>query len=85
MNQPAEIVIVGAMNDPRTQTLLNAAWQAYMPWRVVLPLDPVRDAATITRRGFPASSVPVAYVCRGQTCSAPVSDPAALVKYLSNP
>ena len=85
VNQPVEIVIVGVMDEPRTQSLLNAAWQAYVPWRVVLPLDPARDAATITTRGFPASSVPIAYVCRGQTCSAPMSDPAALVNLLSNP
>jgi uncharacterized protein len=85
VNQPTEITVVGAMDDPRTQALLIGAWQAYVPWRVVLPLDPARDAATITTHGFPASSVPVVYVCRGQTCSAPLSDPAALVNLLSNP
>jgi uncharacterized protein YyaL (SSP411 family) len=85
VNQPTEIAVVGAMDDPRTQALLIGAWQAYVPWRVVLPLDPARDAATLTARGFPAPSVPVVYVCRGQTCSAPMSDPAALVNLLSNP
>jgi len=48
-----------------------------------LPLDPARDAVTIAARGFPVASAPVAYVCRGQTCSAPVSDPAALVALAS--
>ena len=85
VNQPTEIVVVGAMDDPRTQSLLTAAWQAFVSWRVVLPLDPARDAATLTTRGFPASGVPVAYACRGQTCSAPMSDPAVLANLLSNP
>ena len=83
VNEPTEIAVVGTMSDPRTQALLSAAWQAYVPWRVVLPLDPARDQATIEARNLPATSVPVAYVCRGQTCSAPVSDTAALVAQLS--
>lgn len=83
VNEPTEIAIIGAMDDPRTQALLSAAWQTYAPWRIVLPLDPARDAATISARSFPASNVPVAYVCRGPTCSAPVSEPAALVELLS--
>ncbi len=85
VNEPTEIAVVGALGDPLTQALLSAAWQAYVPWRVVLPLDPARDQATIEARNLPASSVPVAYVCRGQTCSAPVSDPALLVALLTLP
>ena len=82
VNEPAEIVIVGAMDDPRTQAMVAAAWRAYVPWRVVRPLDPSRDAAAIAARGWPSSAVPTAYVCRGQTCSAPISDPASLVNLL---
>jgi uncharacterized protein YyaL (SSP411 family) len=84
VNEPTEVAVVGAMDDPRTQALLAAAWQVYVPWRSVLPLDPARDKATIEARGFPASSAPVAYVCRGQTCSAPMSDPASLVNLLAD-
>jgi len=83
VNEPTEIAVVGAMDDPRAQALLAAAWQTYAPWRIVLPLDPARDTAAISARRLPASSVPVAYVCRGSTCSAPVSEPAALVEMLS--
>ena len=83
VNEPTEIAVVGTTSDPRAQSLLSAAWQAYVPWRIVLPLDPARNADKISARGFPASDVPVAYVCRGQTCSAPVSEPTALVKLLS--
>jgi uncharacterized protein YyaL (SSP411 family) len=83
VNEPTEVAVVGAMDDPRTQALLSAAWQVYVPWRVILPLDPARDAATISARGFPVSNTPVAYVCLGQTCSAPVSDPAALIALLA--
>jgi uncharacterized protein YyaL (SSP411 family) len=73
VNEPTEIAVIGALSDPLTQALHSAAWQAYVPWRVVLPLDPARDQATIEARNLPASSVPVAYVCHAQTCSAPVS------------
>jgi uncharacterized protein YyaL (SSP411 family) len=83
VNEPTEIAVVGTLSDPRARALLSAAWQAFLPWRVVLPLDPVRDAAAIAARGLTAASTPVAYVCRGQTCSAPVSDPAALVALIS--
>jgi len=84
VNQPTEIAIVGAMDDPRTQALLTAAWQTYVPWRIVLPLDPARDAATITTRGFPIQNEPAAFVCRDQTCSAPVTTPLDLVRLLNS-
>ena len=84
VNQPTEIAVVGAMDDPRTQALLAAAWQAYVPWRIVLPLDPARDAAIITTRGFPIQNEPAAFVCRDQTCSAPVMAPLDLVRLLNS-
>ena len=86
VSEPTEIAVVGALapRDPRPQAMLSAAWQVYVPWRIVRPLDPARDAATISARGFPASDAPVAYVCRGRTCSAPVSDPALLTALLSD-
>ena len=84
VNQPTEIVVVGAMDEPRTQALLTGAWQTYMPWRIVLPLDPARDAATITTRGFPIQNEPAAFVCRDQTCSAPVMAPLDLVRLLNS-
>jgi hypothetical protein len=84
VTEPTEVAVVGATGDARTLALLSAAWQAHAPWRVVLPLDPARDAAMISARGLPASGVPTAYVCRGQTCSAPVSEPHSLVNLLTN-
>lgn len=83
VNEPTEIAMVGAVDDPRMQAMLAAAWQAYVPWRIVRPLDPSRDATAIAARGWPSSSVPTAYVCRGQTCSAPVTDPASLANLLA--
>jgi hypothetical protein len=84
VNQPTEIAIVGAMDDPHMQALRVAAWQAYVPWRIVLPLDPARDAATIATRGFPIQNEPAAFVCRNQTCSAPVMAPLDLVRLLNS-
>jgi uncharacterized protein YyaL (SSP411 family) len=83
VNEPTEIAVVGSTGDPRTQAMLSAAWQAYVPWRVVRLLDPARDAATIAARGFPTSNTLAAYVCRERTCSAPMSDPTSLVNLLT--
>jgi uncharacterized protein YyaL (SSP411 family) len=82
VNDPTEIVVVGDMSA--AQPLLAAAQRVYVPWRVVLPLDPARDAATITTRGFPIQDEPAAFVCRNQTCSAPVTVPLDLVRLLAD-
>ena len=84
VNQPTEIAVVGATDDSRTQALLTVAWQAFVPWRIVLPLDPARDTATITARGFPIQTEPAAFVCHGQTCSAPVTAPLDLARLLNS-
>ena len=82
VNQPTEIAVVGTVDDPRTQALLTAAWQAFVPWRVVLPLDPTRQAEAIAARALPIQDVPAAYVCHDQTCSAPITVPGELIRLL---
>ena len=49
-----------------------------LPYRVVQLLDPERDATRLEALFLPQEPAPAAYVCLGATCSAPLTDPAAL-------
>jgi uncharacterized protein len=75
-----EVVLVGPRRDPRMRALASVVHRAYIPNRTLAWIDPsdpasVRAAAALAEgkgRG------PAAYVCRGRTCSLPVTDPEAL-------
>jgi hypothetical protein len=75
----AEIVVTG--QGPRAEALLAAARQIPPLNRIVLhaasaaalpPAHPARDKAS-------AASEPQAFICAGETCSLPVTDPAGLI------
>ena len=78
LNEPLEIRIVGGLDDERTRELHAAALKVYAPGKLVQLLDPVRDTERIAQFGYPADVTPLAYVCVGTRCLAPVNDPAAL-------
>jgi uncharacterized protein YyaL (SSP411 family) len=78
--QPAATVaIVGKADDERTRALLQAALASYRPGRMVLRFSPDEEGLP-----YPAGSdgQPVAYVCAGESCSAPTSEAATLVEEL---
>ncbi|HJQ75541.1 MAG TPA: hypothetical protein VJ814_11670, partial [Gaiellaceae bacterium] len=76
---PTEVVVVGERDRPETGALWGEVAATYLPHRVLVaaapddpdPLVPARDRPPVDAR-------PTAYVCRNFTCSAPVTDPAAL-------
>jgi len=76
-------VITGEPADWRTAALLRAALGAADPAVVVLQAAPSR----VLPPGHPAhgktGAEPAAYVCRGNVCGLPVSDPAALAALLA--
>jgi uncharacterized protein YyaL (SSP411 family) len=77
-----DIVLVGAREDARTRALAEAVFAKWIPNRTVAWLDP-RDetskaACALLAADKPARDVPVAYVCRGRTCSLPVTTPHGL-------
>jgi hypothetical protein len=76
---PLSAVITGDPADPRTQALLAAARRGYRP-NLTLSLA-AADPALPLHRDRPG--LPAAFVCRNQTCAAPVQDPAALERLLS--
>ena len=72
--EPDETVIVADVGDHTGSPLrfIHAAHAAYSPWRIVRALDKQRDAEVIAQRGYPVSRTPVAFVCKGTSCSAPI-------------
>jgi uncharacterized protein YyaL (SSP411 family) len=81
-----DVVILGAKDDPRAKALHHATFARYLPNRNVVWADP-GDAASLAAarlltEGKPAGSAPSAFVCRGRTCSAPVTTPDELTKLL---
>ena len=93
LSLPKEIVIVGPRTDSRTQALLDAVFQRYLPNRVVmgapegvqnLGADEASFATALPlleQRGL-VEGQPTAYVCQHYVCQLPVTDPEALVEQL---
>jgi uncharacterized protein YyaL (SSP411 family) len=81
---PAEIAIIGPPGDRRTAGLHAAALRAAPPGAVLAVGDGTGDARIplLAGRGL-VNGAPAAYVCRGFTCQAPVTDPAELEVTLS--
>lgn len=85
---PTDVVIAGARNSPDVRALVRAAHGVYLPDATVLVRDPDDAAADadptppVLRDKLPIDGRAAAYVCRGFTCSAPVTDPAELARIL---
>ena len=78
-----EVVIVGRADDAAARALATVARRAYAPSLVLALVAP--DAPSAERGAGAAlegrrqeGGVATAYVCRGRTCSAPVTSPDAL-------
>jgi uncharacterized protein YyaL (SSP411 family) len=81
LSGPAEIAIVGPDDDPRTADLLRAALHVAPPGAVFAlgsGSESSADAVPLLNARPLVSGGPAAYVCRGFTCRAPVTTPAAL-------
>ncbi|MCL2584853.1 MAG: thioredoxin domain-containing protein [Streptosporangiales bacterium] len=75
---PAEVAIVGPPDDPRTRDLLRTALHAASPGAVfALGSGSDPEIPLLEGRGL-VQGAPAAYVCRGFTCQAPVTESAAL-------
>jgi len=83
----AQVVIVGPRDDEATRALWAEVAGRYLPFAVVLPVDPGTDPDLMTRLPWvgvmrPMNGAPAAYVCQDFTCREPVTDPAALGRVL---
>jgi len=90
LRAPLDIVVVGRPDDDRTLSLVRAAYEAPRSGKRVFAFEPgtvqARDlpaglAATLPE--LPFDGAPVALVCEGTTCQAPVQTPTALRELLS--
>ena len=82
-----QIVILGKPDDPRTEALLDVLRRTSLPNRVVTrlrPGQPLPDAHPAAGKSL-VDAAPTVYVCRGMTCSPPVTDPEALRAELQAP
>ncbi len=82
ITEPVRIHVIGPMEDPATRRLLAAAWRGEPFARVVVPMDPRRDAPAIQAQGFPLDGMPAAYVCVGTRCLPPARTPEEIAERL---
>jgi uncharacterized protein YyaL (SSP411 family) len=87
LNSPVEIAIVGRGDDPRSHELVRAAWQTYLPNRVIaLSIEDDKNASHVVallRDRTMQGALPTAFVCEAYTCQNPVSTPADLLNHLA--
>jgi len=80
LRDPLDVSLSGQPSDPRIQEMLGEVHRRFLPGRVLsvsadqlLPLHEGRGLAT---------GRPLAFVCRGRTCAAPVGTASALAGLL---
>jgi uncharacterized protein YyaL (SSP411 family) len=78
-----ELAIVGNPEDVRFQALDRAAAGAFVPALLLAGGQPAEnaDVPLLALRGMNATA-PMAYLCRGYACDAPVGEPEALAAQL---
>ena len=85
LDQPVQIVIVGVLDDPACQVLRRVVLAAALPAATLLSLPPGEALPD----GHPATGKtqvdgrPTVYVCPGQTCWLPITEPDVLTDTLA--
>ncbi len=80
LESPREVVVAGALDDPRTLRLLGVLRAPYAPNTVVAHAAPGEDYADIPllRGRAPVDGSPAVYVCEHYACRRPVTTPEEL-------
>ncbi|MBO9542199.1 thioredoxin domain-containing protein [bacterium] len=79
-----EVAIVGSPSLPDTCALVKAAFSRYAPHQLVAAAPQAEPGPIVFLRDRPAiDGKPTAYVCEGQTCGLPLTDPQALAQEVS--
>jgi len=82
VHPPAEVVILGARDNPTVRSLREVADRTYAPGKTILVVskDDSYTPASVEamRKTREARGGAVAFVCEGSTCSLPTSEPAQL-------
>lgn len=83
-----EIVVCGSPKNRRTQSLLRAINQRFLPAKVLLnrasddPKDSILSVSPFVENYLQINGQPTVFVCQNQTCQKPQTDPKGLVKQL---
>ncbi len=82
---PEEIGIIGSKNDPRTKSMIQEIFNAYLPNKILSlkePREPIEGSwfPFLKEKGNP--EVPTTFVCKGFTCLPPVRNEEELRKIL---
>jgi hypothetical protein len=81
LQEPRRAVVAGDPAKPETRALVCAIHLVYQPNKVVLGTT---GAVEPFAKTLPAKDGPMAYLCAGDACQPPTSDPAELVKMLNS-
>lgn len=75
-----EVAIMGDLNNPETQELLNALWKNYRPRQVtaISAYPPGPGSPALVKDRPLLNNQPTAYVCQGFVCLQPVNSPAEM-------
>jgi hypothetical protein len=73
---PVQMVLLGDPEDPTLTALRRACVALFEPRKILINLDPARDAERIETLMYPAELAPALFVCVESVCSAPITDPA---------
>jgi uncharacterized protein YyaL (SSP411 family) len=79
-----DVVIVGEPKNPDTQALLSVVRSLFIPAATILQIAPgisdaaLADIAPFTRNLTRTEGKATAYICSGNACSLPVTDPDAM-------
>jgi len=84
LSEPWEVAIAGDPESADAQALLQVVRVGYRPFRVVALGAPDRHASPVPLLEHRSllDGQAAAYVCRGSSCRAPVTDPGALLRLL---
>jgi uncharacterized protein YyaL (SSP411 family) len=86
LGTPKEIVLVGDLDKPETQSLLDEIWSRYLPNRVIARVSRSNTRAEelipLVRERSQIDGKPTVYLCEHFTCKTPTTDPKELASQL---
>jgi uncharacterized protein YyaL (SSP411 family) len=93
-----QVIVAGQRGSPDTEALLNASFASYAPDKAIIHIDlsdevslafwrkhNIEALAMAEGSGMEASDPATCFVCYNFTCRSPTTDPAAVVRLLSEP
>lgn len=72
---PVHICVIGPRDDSLTREIFYKSLKLYEPRKIVEVLDPTLDHDRVSKLGYSFEGNPLAYICIGQTCLRPITDP----------